>query len=125
MIQKSTSLKYEPSLELLLITAKQLFSNRVFITSRLRPDSTLHHMRTCPTIMLSAMSGVGTPSHVDVHSYIKHIKDERSLKGWIPVCSKIIFVPRERLTSRGGPVKHVRDVRGVRADRDVRDAPRT
>ena len=28
MIQKSTSLKYEPSLELLLITAKQLFSNR-------------------------------------------------------------------------------------------------
>ena len=29
MIQKSTSLKYEPSLELLLITAKQLLLNRV------------------------------------------------------------------------------------------------
>ena len=28
MIQKSTSLKYEPSLELLLITAKQLFLNQ-------------------------------------------------------------------------------------------------
>ena len=28
MIQTSTSLKYEPALELLLITAKQLFSNR-------------------------------------------------------------------------------------------------
>ena len=28
MIQKSTSLKYEPSLELLRITAEQLFSNR-------------------------------------------------------------------------------------------------
>jgi len=27
-MHKSTSLKYEPSLELLLITAKQLFSNR-------------------------------------------------------------------------------------------------
>ena len=27
-MQNSTSLKYEPSLELLLITAKQLFSNR-------------------------------------------------------------------------------------------------
>ena len=29
MIQKSTRLKYEPSSELLLITAKQLFLNRV------------------------------------------------------------------------------------------------
>ena len=28
MIQRSTSLKYEPSLELLRVTAEQLFSNR-------------------------------------------------------------------------------------------------